>query len=161
MSASLELPNYARRLGLGLEDHQPQQAAKVVMSNFPTPNPTVTSNVDNANRVRQYWTSNFLTTKDQARVLDAKKRTREMIMKKELTQQIPFTVQILQDKAKAVLNTYRGVGHDEGPLSGPKGYNWLETFGPIPRILQPRDAFQRKILIGGAAVLFFWWYQRR
>lgn len=160
-SASFGLPLYTQKIGLGLEDQTPHQAAKVVYSNFPTPNATVTDNVDRANRIRQYMTSNYLTTRDQTEVLAAKQRSREMIMKKELLQQVPFTVQILQDKASAILDSYRGVGHYEGPRSGKKGYNYLETFSGIPRLLQPRDAFQRKLLIVGGVLVVIWWVNRR
>lgn len=160
MSVLLETPDYTRRLGWGLEDQVPHQAAKVVYQNFPTPNATVTDNVDHANKVRQYMTSNFLTTKDQEQVHVAKARSRAMIMKKELLQQVPFTVQILQNKASVVLNDYLGISRYEGPYSGKRGYNYLETFASIPKILQPKWATPRKLLVGAGVVLFIMYAKR-
>lgn len=162
MSATLEVPYYAYRVGLDMRDPPPQQAAKVVYSNFPTPNPCVTDRVDQQIKARPYFVfDNFLTTQQQSQVHTARARTREMIMKKELLQQVPFSVQILQDKLKPVLNTYLGVGHDNVPYIGPKGFNYLETFGQIPRILQPRMANPRNVVIVGGLVLLALWMRRR
>lgn len=161
MDNFLQSPSYGKSLGMDMLDQAPQQAAQLVYNYFPTNNPVTNGNVDRANRVKQYMTSAYLSTQEQQQVLEAKKRSREYIMRRELLETTPYPVQILQDKMKAIKNTYLGLGQDNQPYVHRVGRNFLETFAPVPGIFKPKGMMSKKLMLGGGALLLFLWWRNR